>query len=144
LATEVVILSMHDDENLARRALQSGARGYVLKDAVTEELLLAIRAACHGATFLSPKVSTRLLVDRAGMEDAGGSLDAAGGLTPRELEVLRLIGAGHTNRAIATRLGISIKTVERHRTSLMAKLDTHGVADLVRVAIQRGLIELEG
>lgn len=144
LATEVVILSMHDDESLARRALQSGARGYVLKDAVTEELLLAIRAACHGATFLSPKVSTQLLAERAGIEGVAGSPGAAEGLTPRELEVLRLIGAGHTNRAIASRLGISVKTVERHRTALMAKLDTHGVVDLIRVAIQRGLIELEG
>lgn len=143
-ATAVVILSMHDDESLARRALQSGARGYVLKDAVTEELLLAIRAACHGATFLSPKVSSRLLMEgEAGGADRGAAAPDAG-LTPRELEVLRLIGAGHTNRAIAHQLGISVKTVERHRTALMAKLDAHSVVELIRVAIQRGLIELEG
>lgn len=142
-ATAVVILSMHDDEGLARRALQGGVRGYVLKDAVTEELLLAVRAACHGATFLSPRVSTRLLAERGAGEDPRAAAEAPVGLTPREREVLRLIGAGHTNRSIASQLGISVKTVERHRTALMAKLDTHSIVDLIRVAIRRGLIELD-
>jgi len=142
-STAVVILSMYHDENLVRRALQSGARGYVLKDAVTDELLLAIRAARHGGTYLSPAISATLLADEhpaAGDEPAG---DTDVRLTPREQEVLTLIGAGHTNRAIARQLGISVKTVERHRTQLMAKLDVHNLVDLIRTAIKRGLIQLQ-
>jgi len=139
--TEVVVLSMHGEESLVRSALQAGARGYVLKDAVADELLLAIRAAARGATFLSPAISAAVLSPPAAAADAAapGEVD----LTPREVEVLRLIGTGHTNRAIARQLGISVKTVERHRTSLMAKLDAHHLVELVRAGIRRGLIQLE-
>lgn len=143
LSTAVVVLTMHAEEALARRALANGARGYVLKDSVTDELLLAIRAARRGGTYLSPVVSAKLLHPPAA--DPAEAADAqTPPLTPREREVLRLIGQGHTNRAIAAALSISIKTVERHRTQLMAKLDVHNLVDLVRVAIRRGWIELDG
>lgn len=143
LKTAVVVLTMHAEEALARRALAAGARGYVLKDSVTDELLLAIRAAWRGGTYLSPVVSAALLNAPVPAEPDGGGAEPAA-LTTREREVLRLIGLGHTNRAIASALSISIKTVERHRTQLMAKLDVHNLVDLVRVAIRRGLIELDG
>lgn len=143
LKTAVVVLTMHAEESLARRALAAGARGYVLKDSVTDELLLAIRAAWRGGTYLSPVVSAALLTAPRPTESDGAGTEPAA-LTTREREVLRLIGLGHTNRAIASVLSISIKTVERHRTQLMAKLDVHNLVDLVRVAIRRGLIELDG
>lgn len=143
LATAVVVLTMHAEEALARRALASGARGYVLKDSVTDELLLAIRAARRGGTYLSPVVSAKLL-HAPGAAAAVDAPPEPAPLTAREREVLRLIGLGHTNRAIAAALSISIKTVERHRTQIMAKLDVHNLVDLVRVAIRRGLIELDG
>ncbi len=143
IPTAVVVLTMHAEEALARRALANGARGYVLKDSVTDELLLAIRAARRGGTYLSPAVSAALLT--APYPAAGAAADPVPAtLTQREQEVLRLIGHGHTNRAIADALAISIKTVERHRTQLMAKLDVHNLVDLVRVAIRRGLIDLDG
>lgn len=143
IATAVVVLTMHAEEALARRALASGARGYVLKDSVTDELLLAIRAARRGGTYLSPVVSAKLL-NAPGAAAAVDAPPEPPPLTTREREVLRLIGLGHTNRAIAAALSISIKTVERHRTQIMAKLDVHNLVDLVRVAIRRGLIELDG
>ncbi len=143
LPTAVVVLTMHAEEAMARRALASGARGYVLKDSVTDELLLAIRAARRGGTYLSPVVSAKLLHPPTSDAEAD-AVAATPPLTPREQEVLRLIGQGHTNRAIAAALSISIKTVERHRTQLMAKLDVHNLVDLVRVAIRRGWIELDG
>lgn len=138
----VVVLSMHGDPGLVRLALHRGACGYVLKDAVTDDLLAAIRAAARGATYLSPAISPAILA--GGVESAAG---AEGGeapvLTPREIEVLERIGAGETNRAISHGLGISVKTVERHRSQLMAKLAVHNVVDLIRVAIQRGYLQLE-
>lgn len=133
----VVMLSMHEDEALVRRALKSGAKGYVLKGALAEELLLAVKAAHRGATYLSPQAASGL----AGPE-ARPEAETPANLTRRELEVISLIGEGLTNRAIASRLGVSIKTVERHRTSLMAKLDVHTVVELVRVGIRAGLIRL--
>jgi DNA-binding NarL/FixJ family response regulator len=141
-ATAVVILSMHGDPGLVRLALHRGASGYVLKDAVTDDLLAAIRAAARGATYLSPAISPAVLAGEAGPAEAVGAGEAAA-LTPRELEVLQRIGAGDTNRAISHALGISIKTVERHRSQLMAKLEVHNVVDLIRVAIQRGYLTLE-
>ncbi len=140
LSTEIVILSMHSDPAVIREAVRVGARAYVLKGAVADELLLAVRSAHRGATYLSPIASETILAEAAdGPEDDAG--DA--GLTDRELQVLRLIGEGLTNRAIGSKLGISIKTVERHRTNLMAKLDAHSIVELVRTGIKIGVIELD-
>jgi DNA-binding NarL/FixJ family response regulator len=141
--TACVILSMHGDAGLVRLALARGARGYVLKDSVTDDLLSAIRAAARGATYLSPAISPALLAG-AGAEPAGGEPAAAGSaLSPRETEVLRRIAAGETNRAIAHGLGISVKTVERHRAQLMSKMGVHSAVDLVRVGLQQGLLSLD-
>lgn len=140
LTTEVVMLSMHTEPALVRRSMQAGAKGYVLKGSVTEELLLAVRAADRGATYLSPVASASILETPASSNEPLASRDK---LTPRELEVLQLIGEGLTNRAIGSQLGISVKTVERHRTRLMAKLDAHSIVELMREAFRRGLLDIE-
>ena len=141
-ATQVVILSMHSDETLVRQTLRRGARGYLLKRSVTEELLLAVRAAHRGETYLSPAISTSLLdefLTRQADSEETGPFER---LTPREREVLQLIAEGHTNAAIAQMMNVSVKTVEKHRASLMAKLSVHDVATLVRTAIKHGLVFL--
>lgn len=136
----VVVLTMHSDSAIVHRAMRAGARAYVIKDSAVDELLSAIRSAAAGATYLSPSVSGLNLFD----PDAGrpGPVTPHAELTPRELEVLQLIAASLTNRAIAQRLSISVKTVERHRTSIMAKLDAHGIVDLIRIGVKEGLIDL--
>ncbi|MGH8924753.1 MAG: response regulator transcription factor, partial [Acidimicrobiia bacterium] len=136
--TAVVILSMHEDEALVRRALASGAKGYVLKGSAADELLLAVRAAARGSMYLSQQASAGLSAATTKEQEPRPITS----LTEREKEVLTLIGEGLTNRAIATRLGLSVKTIERHRTSLMTKLDVHTIVELVRVGITLGLIRL--
>ncbi len=143
VATQVVILSMHSDATLVRQMLQSGARGYLLKRSVTEELLLAIRAANRGEVYLSPAISASVLdefLTRHADSEEHRPFDL---LTPREREVLQLIAEGHTNTAIAQMMNISVKTVEKHRANLMSKLKVHDVARLVRVAIKQGLVFLD-
>ena len=139
--TQVVILSMHSDKTLVRRALRSGAKGYLLKRSVAEELLLAIRSASTREVYLSPGVSQSLVDDFLQLEADTPSLFEQ--LTPREREVLQLIAEGKTNRAIADTLCISVKTVEKHRSNLMSKMGVSDLASLLRVAIQKGLIFLD-
>lgn len=138
--TRVVILSAHSDETLVRRALQCGAKGYVLKKSVTEELLLAIRAAGRGETYLSPAVSEYVVADFLAGHRVPEEPDPIERLTPREREVLQLIAEGYTNQQMAKAMSISVKTVEKHRANLMSKLDVHDVAGLTRLAIKHGLI----
>jgi DNA-binding NarL/FixJ family response regulator len=138
---KVLILSMHEDDAYVRRAILLGAAGYLLKDSDTEELGLAIRAVARGETYLSPAVSKHLVADYR--RQAGDQAGPAGGLTPRQREVLRLIAEGATTKAIARSLGISVKTVESHRTLLMERLGIHDVPGLVRYAIRVGLITPE-
>lgn len=140
-ATQVVILSMHSDETLVRQTLRSGARGYLLKRSVTEELLLAVRAAVRGEIYLSPAISVSLLDEFLTLQaEERRPFDL---LTPREREVLQLIAEGHTNTAIARMMNVTVKTVEKHRASLMSKLKVHDVAGLTRIAIKHGLIFLD-
>lgn len=143
VGTKVVMLSMYSDNVLLQQALQAGAKGYLLKDAVTEELLLAIRAASRGATYLSPVVSDKLLGDVLNPHPETENVDPYSVLTPRELEILQLISEGYTNNNIAKLMHISVKTVERHRTNLMAKLSVHNLVELVRYAIKHKLILLD-
>ena len=144
VATQVVILSLYSDEATVRRALQSGARGYLLKRSVTEELLLAIRAAHRGGIYLSPSISQSLVAD-----SLKGGADAEPDspfdrLTPREREVLQLVADGRSNAAIARLLQVSERTVEKHRANLMAKLNVQDLPGLVRMAIKHRLIFLDG
>ncbi|HYR02547.1 MAG TPA: response regulator transcription factor [Syntrophobacteria bacterium] len=141
--TQALVLSMYADDTLVRQALRNGAKGYLLKRAVSDELLLAVRAVSRGDTFLSPEVAGPVvssLVDAPRRPADLGPLDQ---LTSREREVLQLIAEGHTNSTIARHLRLSEKTVEKHRANLMAKLKIHDTAALVRLAIKHGLVSLD-
>ena len=133
---QVVMLSMHSDPVLIQRAFDRGARGYVLKKSIDVELVNAIRTVCRGVTHLSWSIEEAVY----GVKQPPRSTILQ--LTAREREVLRLVAAGNTNQQIAGILGISIKTVEIHRSNLMAKLGTHSLPDLIRTAIRLGLVEL--
>lgn len=135
----ILILSMHANEQYVFQALQAGASGYLLKDAATEELELAIQAAFKGQTYLSPRISRRLVEDYL----KHGESNPADQLTPRQREILQLIAEGRSTRAIADRLHVSVKTVETHRAQLMDRLDIHDVPGLVRFAIRTGVISAE-
>ncbi len=143
LATQVVILSMHADETIVRQALRYGAKGYVLKRAVAEELLLAVRAANLGDTYLSPPIAGSILSEFLAVSHGSDEPDVMERLTPRERQVLQLLAEGGTNRAIAQELVISVKTVEKHRTKLMGKLHVHDLTGLVRIAVKQGLASIE-
>jgi two-component system, NarL family, response regulator NreC len=131
----VVILTMEDQPAFAREALRRGARGYVLKEAAGDELVRAVRTVARGSTYLTPSLAARLAMDDAA---ADGGADE---LTPREAEILRLIALGHTNGEVAEQLFLSVRTVESHRASLQHKLDCHSRAELVRYALERGVLK---
>jgi two-component system, NarL family, response regulator NreC len=133
--TAIVVLTMQDDPGFARQALQSGALGFVLKEAADEELLQAIHLAAGGDTYLNPRLGARLAAAPA--EPAGPPDD----LTDRELEVLRLIALGHTNTEIAGQLFLSTRTVETHRAHIQQKIRRTTRAELVRYALDHGLLE---
>ena len=139
IPTRVLILSMHADGSLVRQALRKGAKGYLLKRSVVEELLLAVRAASRGETYLSPSISESVLLDLRHQDQTS----LYNKLTPRELEVLQLIAEGKTNRTIAETITVSVKTVEKHRANLMSKLDVHDLPGLIRTAIKHKLVILE-
>lgn len=137
----VVMLSMYTNEEYVLQALRAGAVGYLLKDAATVELQLAIQAAARGEMYLSPSISKRVLQDYIQLVGSGGGmLDA---LTGRQREVLQLIAEGRTMKEIAQILHISVKTAEAHRTQLMERLDIHDLTGLVRFAIRAGLVTPE-
>lgn len=136
----IVMLSMHADPILIRRMLESGVRGYLLKKSAPEELALAVRAAARRETYLSPLVADSVMHGMLDHPARGAPTSAAELLTPREREVLQLIAEGSTNNGIAETLHISVKTVEKHRANLMAKLEVQGLAELMRAAFARGLI----
>ena len=138
---KVLILSMYDNEEYIRQALEAGAMGYILKDAASRELISAIRDVFRGEAVLSPAV-TRLVIEDYLRWGGIRPVEDADGLSPREREVLQLIAEGHTNKQIAEILNISIKTVQAHRTSLMQKLDLHDRGELIKYAIQKKIIEI--
>ena len=139
-ATQVVILSMYEDETLARQALRQGARAYVLKRAPAAELLMAIRAVSRGEAYLSPAIAACMLNDFLAQRDTSEEASLYERLTAREHQTLQRIAEGRTNSEIAADLQISIKTVEKHRASLMAKLGVHDLANLIRTALRHRLI----
>jgi len=142
--TRALILSMYADDTLVRQALRNGAKGYLLKRAVSDELLLAVRAVGRGETFLSPEVAGPVVSALVAAPPRSSDLDPLDQLTSRERQVLQLIAEGHSNREIASHLHLSEKTVEKHRSHLMAKLKIHDTAGLVRFAIKHGLVALDG
>jgi len=138
--TQVLMLSMHDDERYVFDALKAGASGYVLKRAVDHDLIDAIRAVHRGEAFLTNAVERSLIRDW--MSDESDGPDGVGGrLSPREQEVLKLIAEAHTNKEIASILHLAEKTVESHRANLLRKLGMRDRVELVRYAIRRGLTE---
>lgn len=128
----ILMLSMHIEETLVRQALAAGARGYILKDALDLDLAGAVKRVAAGETVLDPKLSPPAALK--GERDRG--------LTARELEVLQLICAGHSNRAIAARLHLSVNTIAVHRANIMNTLGVHKTAELVVYAIQHGLVNI--
>lgn len=139
--TEVLVLSMYDDEGYIRQALTAGALGYILKDAVARELMDAIRAINQGEAVLSSAVTRLVIEDYLRFGDIRPA-DNDDCLTPREREVLQLIAEGYTNKQIAEILNLSIKTVQVHRTNMMKKLDLHDRGELIKYAIQKKIIEI--
>lgn len=135
----VLILTVHEDKGLLREAIRAGAAGYILKRAVESELINAIQAVSRGDLYVHPAMTRALLPDVNSVPAANQM--AVERLTPREVEVLRLIVTGHTNRQIADVLTLSVRTVESHRANLMDKLDLHSRVELVRYAAKHGLFE---
>lgn len=130
--TSVVVLTMETDLAYAREAIQAGVLGYVLKEAVDEELVNAVRLASAGKTYLQPELGARLAADTGGTAD---------GLSERELEIVRLIALGHTNTEIAEQLFLSVRTIESHRAHVQQKLKLDKRSDLVRYALEHGLLD---
>jgi DNA-binding NarL/FixJ family response regulator len=130
--TAILMLSMHSEDTLIRQALEAGAKGYVLKNAMDLDLVSAIKKVAEGKTVLDPQIS------RSGT--LRGERDT--GLTPRELEILQHIVAGKTNKEIAGELGLSVNTVSVHRANIMDALGIHKTAELVVYAIRNGLVNL--
>jgi DNA-binding NarL/FixJ family response regulator len=138
---KVVILSAHANEEYVIRALRSGAAGYMLKDAATAELELALRSVTEDKTYLSPSISRTVIASY--LERVGGQLSPLEQLTPRQRETLQLIAEGKNTKEIASKLEISVKTVESHRLQLMERLNIHDIPGLVRYAIRCGLVSAE-
>jgi DNA-binding NarL/FixJ family response regulator len=137
---KVLILSMHDNEQYFFEALSAGASGYVLKSVADRDLVEACRATMRGEPFLYPAAVRALVRDHLERAKAGDET-ATDGLTPREVEVVKLIAEAHTSKEIAEMLVISVKTVERHRANILEKLGMRDRVELTRYAIRRGLIE---
>ena len=137
----VLILSMHDDEQYFFEAIEAGASGYVLKTAADRDVVNACRAAMRGEPFLSPGAVRALVRDYLERARRGDPLPSREPLTPRELEIVKLIAEAHTNDQIAELLSISKKTVERHRANMLEKLGMTDRVELTRYAIRRGLVE---
>jgi two-component system response regulator NreC len=140
----VLILTMHDNEEVFLRSLAAGAAGYVLKRSGGHELVGAIRSTHEGNTYLSPYLARALMTDYLQRVDrAADESPAPKRLSAREQEILKLIAEGHSSREIAEQLDLAVKTVHNHRTRLMTKLDIHRNADLVRYAIRLGMVEVD-
>ncbi len=141
-AAKIVILSAHSDDEYIERMSAAGVAGFLEKQTSAEILTKAIREVAKGHTFFSPSIARRLNDDQGRPRDRDGLLKANGTrLTSRESEVLQLVAEGSANKQVASELGISIKTVEKHRQHLMDKLNIHDTAGLTRYAIATGVIE---
>jgi DNA-binding NarL/FixJ family response regulator len=138
---KVIIVSMHANEEYVLRALRAGAAGYIMKNSKPPELLQAIQMVVAGEMYLSPRVSRHVIENYVrSMEMEKSPLED---LTPRQREILKFVAEGRNNREIAAILGVSMKTVDTHRSQLMQRLDIHDIAGLVRFAIKMGLVSLD-
>lgn len=133
--TAVLILSVHDSEQMVRQVMACGARGYLVKSDAGSELVAAIEAVTHHKAFVSPKIS------RSPAYSPADSESAIAELTARERETAQLLAEGLSNKEIAARLHIAVKTAETHRTNIMRKIGAHSLADVVRYAIRNGIVQ---
>jgi two-component system, NarL family, response regulator NreC len=134
--TQVVLLTMYDDDSCVLEALRANIRGFVLKNQTSAELLVALREVLKGSVYLSPGISDSLVNAYVSRSNKDADI-----LSERERQVLQLIAEGHTTKSIASMLFVSVKTAESHRTHIMQRLDLHNIASLVRYAIRRGMIK---
>ncbi len=140
--TEVLILTMHENEQIVREVLDAGARGYVLKSDAGRDLVNAVEALVQHRTFFSSKISEMLLnsyLRHPGRDEPSESPRSR--LTAREREIVQLLAEGRSNKEVATALNISIKTAETHRTNIMNKLDLRSITELVRYAVRNNIVE---
>jgi DNA-binding NarL/FixJ family response regulator len=138
--TAIVMLSMHSDEGYVLRALKSGARSYLLKDAAEYDLIAAISAVSEGKAFFSPAISKMLVEDYVRQMRERDVEDSYELLTTREREILQLLAEGDSNKDVASRLNLSLYTVETHRSNIFQKLNLHSSAELILYAIRKGVI----
>lgn len=137
--TQVVVLTMHDSDELIRELLRAGALGYVLKTDAARDLVLAVRLVAQGRPFFTPSVAKMVL--RGYLESPGRTGGESTSLTPREREVVQLLAEGRSNKEVANVLGISVKTAETHRAHIMRALDLASICDLVHYAVRQNIIE---
>lgn len=140
--THVLILSMHTNKAVVLQIIQSGAQGYVLKDAPPSDILKAIEMVDSGEPFFSPNIS-QIVLNQYLAESTGQEAEGASKLTNRERQVLAMIAEGQSNKEMANKLGVGVRTIETHRERMMAKLDIHSVAGLTKFAIANGIVNLE-
>ena len=141
LPTRILLLSMYSDEGFVHQSLQHGVKGYVLKSSVSDELLWAVRAVANGKTYLSSPISEIVVESAIHPHSAQQDSDPLSSLSPREKEILQLIAEEYTSAEIGKMLFISEKTVEKHRTKLMEKLNVRNLAGLVRLAVKYHLVD---
>ncbi len=141
--TRVLMASQHEGTKFVQQALQAGADGYLSKDSEPEELALAIESVCRGDSYLSPKVANGIMARAVrGEVSVQAENSALGVLTPREREVFQLLALGKANKEVAALLDLSLGTVKKHRENLQRKLDCHSAAELARLAIREGLLNV--
>jgi len=138
--TAVIMLSMYSDEEFLIRALTAGAKGYLLKDSAEADVLRAVHAVAQGRTYFTPSIAHTLLEDYMRRLQQEGLQDRYDLLTDREREVLQLLAEGRSNKEVATLLGLSIHTVDTHRTNFMQKLSLHNTAEIVMYAMRKKII----
>jgi DNA-binding NarL/FixJ family response regulator len=143
--TKVLVLTMHESDQMVRRALEAGARGYLLKSDLADCLAKAVKTVSEGKRFLTPRVSEIVLEAFLKTKSQHQQGEGMGGqTTPRETEILRLLAEGKTRKEIAELLGITVSTVETHRAKIMLKLGLRSLVDLIHYAIRQGLVAHEG
>src|SRR5579883_649674 len=139
---KVLILSGHTNKPMVLQIIQSGAHGYVLKDAPGGDIMRAIESVDNGQSFFSPNIS-QIVLNQYLAESGATQPEGPGKLTNRERQVLAMIAEGHSNKEMASKLGVGVRTIETHRERMMAKLDIHSVAGLTKFAIANGIVKLE-
>jgi DNA-binding NarL/FixJ family response regulator len=140
---KILVLTQYEDREYIRRFLKAGVSGYVLKKAAGSELTTAIRAVSRGGLVLDPDVAREAMREQVGPATSGQAADPYEALTDREKQVLKLVAEGHSNKDVAECLDISVKTAMSHREHIMRKLDLHSRTDLIKFAIQQGVIRVD-